>query len=298
RFNGSYSNNEGNVTVANGATLSGSGEVQAAVTVAAGGNYTPGAGGSGTLNTLGLTLNNTTALSFTVGTSTTRGAVTGNLVLDGVLNITAGAGFAQGTYTLFTATGTITNNTLTLGTVPSGFSYDYQVSGASVLLKVGPPATSVELLKADAVSDGLAATVSWQAGTELRNLGYRVYREEGGQRREIGGLVAGSALRAGVDPGAGRNYSIVDRGAASGARYWIEAIDRKGNSQWFGPVGAHGGTRSRVVTSALTTDLGSASLVAAHDPDGRLVDPPGLDRSWRDPELLGQWRVAASSGAV
>src|SRR5262249_60706371 len=105
--------------------------------------------------------------SATVGASTTAGAVTGALTLDGVLNITAGAGFAQGTFTLFTATGAITNNSLTLGTVPSGFSYDYQVSGGSVLLKVGPPATSVELLKADAVSDGLAATVSWQAGTEL-----------------------------------------------------------------------------------------------------------------------------------
>ena len=298
QFNGSYANNEGSVTVASGATLSGTGELQAAITVSAGGIYSPGAAGTGTLSTLGVTLNSASTLSFTVGTSTTRGAVTGALTLDGVLNITAGTGFGQGTYTLFTATGTITNNSLTLGTVPSGFSYDYQVSGGSVLLKVGPPATSVELLKADAVSDGVTTAVTWEAGTETRNIGYRVYREERGQRREISGLVAGSVLRAGFDPVAGRNYSFVDPAGTSGARYWVEAIDLKGSSQWFGPVQAHGGAKSRVVTSALVTNLGSASLLAGRGPDGRPVDPPGFDRSWRASDLFRQWAVAASSAAV
>ncbi len=120
RFNGSYSANEGTVTVNSGATLSGSGELQAAVTVNAGGIYSPGSGGSGTLTTLGLILNNTASVNVTVGTSTTRGAVTGALTLNGILNITAGSGFGQGTYTIFTATGAITNSSLTLGAVPAG----------------------------------------------------------------------------------------------------------------------------------------------------------------------------------
>ena len=298
RFNGSYSANEGNVTVNSGATLSGSGEVQANVTVAAGGNYTPGAGGTGTLTTRAVTLNNASALNFTVGTSTTRGAVTGNLTLNGTLNITAGTGFGQGTYTLFTATGAITNNSLTLGTVPAGFSYDYQVSGGSVLLKVGPPATAVELVKLAAVSGAGTTEVSWEAGSEIRNLGYRVHREEGGQRREVSGLIAGSALRASFDPVAGRNYSFVDSGGRSGTRYWLEAIDVKGKSQWFGPVEARGGRLSAVRSSALVTNLGPSALLAGTDSDGRPVDPPGLDRAWRDRNLTAQWVVAASSGAV
>ncbi len=52
--------------------------------------------------------------------------------------------------------------------------------------------------------------MTWEAGTKVRNLGYRVYREENGHRREVSGLIAGSALRAGFDPLAGRNYGFVD----------------------------------------------------------------------------------------
>ena len=274
-------------------------EIQAVTTVAAGGLYTPGAGGTGTLSSLGLTLNNTSSLNFTVGTSTTRGAVTGALVLNGVLNITAGAGFGQGTYTLFTATGAITNNGLTLGSAPSGFSYDYQVSGASVLLKVGPPATAVEIVKLDAVSSGANAEVSWETGTEVRNLGYRVYREESGQRREVSGLIAGSALRASFDLLAGRNYSFVDPDGRTGARYWIEALDLQGNSQWLGPVETRAGTPSGVRSAALVANLGPSPLLLAQGASvGRPADPPGLDRTWRSPSLLRQWDIAASSGAV
>ena len=157
-----------------------------------------------------------------MGTSTTRGAVTGALTLDGVLDITAGPGFGQGTYTLFTASGAITNNGLRLGTVPAGFSYAYELSGGSVVLTVGPPPTAVELVRADAVSSGGGTEVSWEAGTEIRNLGYRVYRDEGGSRRLLSGLIPGSALRAGFDPVAGRNYSFVDPSAQPAGRYWIE----------------------------------------------------------------------------
>ncbi len=299
RFNGSYSGNEGTVTVSNGATLSGSGEVQGAVTVAAGGNYTPGAGGTGTLSTLGLTLNNASALNFTVGTSTTRGNVTGALNLNGVLNVTAGAGFGQGTYTLFTASGAISNNSLTLGTVPAGFSYDYQVTGGTVLLKVGPPATAVELVKVGAVSGPSGTEVWWEAGTEVRNLGYRVHRAENGTRREVSGLIAGSALRAGFDPLAGRNYSFVDPDGRAGTSYWIEALDLNGKSQWFGPVPARGGRLSGLHSSALLVNLGSSPLLVAQDgSSGQPADPSGLDREWRDSGLQRQWAVAASPGAV
>src|SRR5262249_3064817 len=58
QFNGSYAANEGSVIVASGATLSGTGELQGAVTVNAGGNYSPGAPGTGTPSTPGGTLAN------------------------------------------------------------------------------------------------------------------------------------------------------------------------------------------------------------------------------------------------
>src|SRR5262245_16733256 len=84
---------EGTVGINSGATLSGTGTLGSSlITVANGGVYSPGVGGTGTLSSNALTLNDASSLEFTVGTSTTRGAVTGALTLDGLLNITAGAG--------------------------------------------------------------------------------------------------------------------------------------------------------------------------------------------------------------
>ena len=47
-------------------------------------------------------------------------AVTGNLTLAGTLNITDAGGFGTGVYRLFNYGGTLTNNVMTIGTVPSG----------------------------------------------------------------------------------------------------------------------------------------------------------------------------------
>ena len=286
---------EGTVAINAGATLSGTGTLGSSqITVANGATYSPGLG---TLSSNALQLGNASNLSFTVGSSSTRGAVTGALVLDGVLNVTAGAGFAQGTYTLFTATGTITNNGLVLGAVPSGFSYGYQISGGSVTLVVGPPATEVRLVGLDAVSSGASTQVTWETGSETRTLGYRVHRDESGRRRQVSGLIAGSALRAGFDPLAGRNYSFVDPLGQVGGRYWIEAIDQNGKSDWFGPVQAHGGSLSGARPSALLASLVTPAFTAKQGGDARPADPVETDRSWRDGNLARQWDVAAS-GAV
>ncbi|HET9155440.1 MAG TPA: autotransporter-associated beta strand repeat-containing protein, partial [Myxococcaceae bacterium] len=296
-------NGEGTIAINNGGGLAGAGTLQSGtgpITIAGGGRYTAGSGGAGNLTTNDLSLSDTSTLTFTAGTATTQGIVNGALILDGILNINPGTGFAQGTFTLFTATGAITNNSLRQGSVPPGFSYDYQVSGNTVLLKVGPAATAVELVKMEAISDGTSTAVTWQAGTELRNLGYRVYREEGGRRREVSGLIAGAALRGRADAFAGRSYSFVDPGDRSGARYWVEAIDLKGGRQWLGPMDVARGPSSkvRVRSAALVTQLQPAELMMRDGPTARPVDPPGLDRSLRDPDLRRQWKVAASSGVV
>ena len=293
---------EGAVDVNSGATLSGTGTLGSSlITVANGGVYSPGVGGSGTLSSNALTLNDASSLVFTVGSSTTRGAVIGALTLDGVLNISAGPGFGQGTYTLFTASGAITDNGLRLGTAPSGFSYAYQLSGGSVLLTVGPPPTAVGLVKADAVSIGGAVEVTWESGSEIRNLGYRVYRDEAGSRRPVSGLIPGSALRAGFDPLSGRNYGVVDPSAQGEGRYWIEAIDLRGKREWLGPVDVRrtAGKGVRSHSAALVAAAGSTTaLLADPGPIAKPMDPVGLDRTWRDPSLLHQWEVAGSGGAV
>lgn len=105
-------------TVATAGTLGGTGSIAGAVTC--NGTLAPGV----TVGTLtlsaGLTLASTSSLNVDLGTTSDLAAVIGNLVLDGAVNVTAAAGFAPGTYTLITYTGTLTNNTLDVGAVPAG----------------------------------------------------------------------------------------------------------------------------------------------------------------------------------
>jgi outer membrane autotransporter protein len=64
--------------------------------------------------------------------------VTGNLTLDGTLNVTAAAGFGSGVYRVFSYGGTLTDNGLALGALPGGSTGTIQTSVANqVNLVVG-----------------------------------------------------------------------------------------------------------------------------------------------------------------
>jgi hypothetical protein len=65
-----------------------------------------------------LNLSNTVPVNFTLGTNATRIAVAAPLTLNSTVNISTGAGFGLGTYTLFTYSGFL-NGTPTLGTTPA-----------------------------------------------------------------------------------------------------------------------------------------------------------------------------------
>jgi fibronectin-binding autotransporter adhesin len=115
----------GNVQVASGATLAGSGIVTGAVTIADGGSLAPG-NSPGTLTTGDLTLNSGSFLVYELGATgesllSDLVKVNGNLVLDGTLNVTpsTGGSFGPGLYRLIKYTGTLTDNVLNLGTTPA-----------------------------------------------------------------------------------------------------------------------------------------------------------------------------------
>lgn len=124
----------GAVIVSTAARLGGTGTINRAVTIQNGGILAAGEvdsagislGGKLTLGA-GLTLNSTSVLNFDLSSPSSllddEVSVTGNLTLDGVLNITSLGGFGNGSYKLFDYTGTLTNNTLSIGTTPGGFSY-------------------------------------------------------------------------------------------------------------------------------------------------------------------------------
>ena len=136
--NGDYSGATAATTVAAGASLGGTGTIGGDVTLADGTILSPGAAGAGTLTINGdLSLTSGSRLAFEFGQANTAGGalndlvnVGGDLILDGTIDVTvpAGGAFDVGVYRVFNHAGALTNNGLTLGTLPAGSDVDVQTS--------------------------------------------------------------------------------------------------------------------------------------------------------------------------
>jgi fibronectin-binding autotransporter adhesin len=114
--------NSATVQVASGASLGGSGQLAGTVSLANGSTLAAGTGGT-PLSVGALNLSSGTNLDFSLGApgaSTAVVNVAGNLTLDGTLNITDAGGFGTGVYQLFRYGGSLTDNGLAYGTLPSG----------------------------------------------------------------------------------------------------------------------------------------------------------------------------------
>ncbi len=172
----------GGMTIAAGQTVGGNGTVVGNLTVANGATLSPGSS-VGTLTVNGnLVLNNSTTLAYELGGSSDRTIVNGNLTLDGVLNVSNAGGFGAGNYTLFTYSGTLTDNGLVIGTVPGGFNYAVVAGGGTVVLQVTSAADPYTtwannyglsggnaLGTADPDGDGLSNTNEFLAGFNPTN---------------------------------------------------------------------------------------------------------------------------------
>ena len=101
-----------------------------------------------------------------------------------------------------------------------------------------PTEASLESFTATGYDAG--ALLEWKTGYELDNLGFNIYRDEGGKRALISThVIAGSALAVGqgVTLRAGRSYAWWDSSPPDkGTSYWIEDLDLNGSSRWYGPV--------------------------------------------------------------
>lgn len=137
-INGNFAATTGLTSVASGATLGGTGTLGGNVTLGDGATLSPGSGGAGKLTIGGnLSLASGSRLAFEFGQAYTAGGalndlvtVGGNLTLDGTIDVTvplAGA-FDVGVYRVFNYGGTLTNNGLTLGAMPTGSRMAVQTS--------------------------------------------------------------------------------------------------------------------------------------------------------------------------
>lgn len=141
------------LNVQSGATLSGNGTVIGAVTVDNGGRLQADAL-VGTLTVGDLLLSSTSIVDFALGAPGAGSPidVTGNLTLDGILNVTDSGGFGLGVYRLFSYAGSLTDNGVTLGALPP-------VSGTTTLQVAVP--NEVNLL----VENNAGDLQFWNGGT-------------------------------------------------------------------------------------------------------------------------------------
>ena len=132
----------GATNVAGGATLGGVGVIGGNVSVASGGTLAPGGAGGG-IGTLtingGLGLNSGSTLNYIFGQAGMAGGplndltvVEGNLTLAGTLNValTPGDVFEPGVYRVIAYAGALTDNGLSVGSVPPGTTEVVQTSVA------------------------------------------------------------------------------------------------------------------------------------------------------------------------
>src|ERR1039457_34143 len=122
---GYHNFSNGGLVVTNGASLRGSGTLTGTMTVL--GTFVPGfANAVGSIfSSNSLTFGSSAVLNYDLGTSSDSVTVNGNLALgNSTLNVSDSGGFGAGTYVLFTHTNTVTAppGTLTVGTLPAGFT--------------------------------------------------------------------------------------------------------------------------------------------------------------------------------
>ncbi|MBV7417284.1 autotransporter domain-containing protein [Comamonas sp. CMM03] len=110
----------GSVTVQSGGTLAGSGVLGGGVSVANGGRLSLASGSALGISSLTLSANSSVDAALGVASTSRLANVTGNLVLNGSLNITDAGGFGLGVYRLFDYGGSLTGSGLVLGTLPAG----------------------------------------------------------------------------------------------------------------------------------------------------------------------------------
>ncbi|MGB2713372.1 MAG: C25 family cysteine peptidase [Vicinamibacterales bacterium] len=105
-----------------------------------------------------------------------------------------------------------------------------------------PTLTAVRMSTTSAARTERGVTVRWRTGYEVDNLGFEIYREQGGERTRVTTKpIAGSALMvpAGVAMTAGHSYTWTDESEAArepGVVYWIQDIDLNGTRSWHGPI--------------------------------------------------------------
>lgn len=162
----------GPVAVASGAVLGGIGTIAGAVTFADGGILEGRSGQVLTMGSLVLNPNSNVNVALGAPSASALFSVTGAFTLDGKLNATDAGGLSNGTYRLANYGGVLTNNGLTVTSVPVGFnpgnwSVDTATAGqVNLVIPAAGPNTQYwdgPNMAPGGVANGRSGTGTWNA---------------------------------------------------------------------------------------------------------------------------------------
>lgn len=165
-------------------------------------------GGSTFIVSNNLTLFPSSVFNYAPGTNTTTVVVKGNLSLGGTNNISAGAGFTNGTYTLMTYTGTLSGNLPTLGATPSNSVCAIDTNTANqVNLIVTPPPPGIPA-NLTALGTNLLVNLRWFASPNAASYNLKRSTTNGGTYSIIANVAATNYSDAAVNPGTTYFYVV------------------------------------------------------------------------------------------
>lgn len=160
-------------------------------------------------------------------------------------------------------------------------SSTFYACSAITFAPAGTTAVGLEGFAAKASRTGVSLT--WSAGQEAENLGYRLYREDAGKRVLVTPeLIAGSALSYPGSPlEAGYSYGWFDPNGRETSIYWLEDIELGGRETLHGPFRTEPGREEEPVArrrARLVSEIGETESLKAVEVAGQPVMRTVLER--------------------
>jgi hypothetical protein len=225
-----------------------------------------------------LTLTTASPLNYIVGTNPATLAVEGNLALGGIMaagavvNVTAGPGFTNGTYTLMTCPGSISGNYPVLLTVPSGHFYSFsgiQTNQINLIVLPPPPGIPTNLT---ASATNLLINLTWFTSSNAASYNLKRSTTNGGPYSLLANLTATNYSDPAVTPGTIYYYVVAATNAAGESGNSVQAIaaplpsnvstnlsfQPSGNQLQLSWPADHLGWRLQIQTNRLDQGLGSS----------------------------------------
>ena len=187
------------------------------------------AGGAITLAGSVLTVSNNLALTaasplnYVVGTNPAAVAVRGNLTLGGLVNVTAGAGFTNGVYTLMTYSGMLSGSLPALGASPPDYSCSLSSATANqinLMVLSPPPGIPTGLT---ATPTNLLINLKWTMPSNAISYNVRRSITNGGPYAFIANVSATEYADAAVSPGVTYYYVVAATNSVGGSADSIQA---------------------------------------------------------------------------